>query len=106
MTPGDRFGYLVVLAPATRRSGGQRFRCLCACGAKTVQDAHDLRHERVVSCGCVGRLGRIAATNARNVRRAHEAQLESDRQAAAAQAQREAGSGQSAVRAGGGAEQC
>lgn len=73
MTPGDRFGYLVILRESSRAANGsRRYVCLCACGRETTQRRHDLRAGNVVSCGCIGRLGRIASLNARNVRAAHE----------------------------------
>lgn len=72
MTPGTRFGYLVVLREAARASNyGRRYTCLCACGAQTVQRPEDLRSGRVVSCGCVGALGRAAARNAARIRAEH-----------------------------------
>ena len=73
MTPGDRFGYLVILRESSRAANGsRRYVCMCACGRETTQRRHDLRAGNVVSCGCIGRLGRIAALNARNVRAAHQ----------------------------------
>ncbi len=90
MTPGDRFAYLVVLEPAKPRNHMPRYRCLCACGKETVQDERGLQERVVVSCGCIGRLGRIAALNARHVRAAHEALLDRDHKAAAEAARREA----------------
>lgn len=90
MTPGDRFAYLVVLAAAKPRNHMPRYRCLCACGKETVQDERGLTLGQVVSCGCIGRLGRIAALNARNVRRAFEARLRGDQEAAAQAARQEA----------------
>lgn len=77
MTPGDRHGYLVVLRESSRAAnGGRRYVCLCACGRETTQRWQDLRAGNVVSCGCIGRLGRIASLNARNVRAAHERKQE------------------------------
>lgn len=90
MTPGDRFAYLVVLSAAKPSNHMPRYRCRCACGKETVQNERDLVSGRVVSCGCVGRLRRIAALNSRNVRKTHEALLQNDRKAAAVEAQREA----------------
>lgn len=72
MQPGERFGYLVVLRESTRAANyGRRYLCLCACGTETTQRAHDLRAGRVVSCGCIGRLGRQAAHNALRIRAEH-----------------------------------
>jgi len=76
MTPGDRFGYLVILRESSRAANyGRRYVCLCACGAETTQRWHDLRAGRVVSCGCVGALGRQAARNALRVRAEHAREL-------------------------------
>lgn len=72
MTPGTRFGYLVVLRESSRDSNyGRRHVCLCACGAETTQRDRDLRAGRVVSCGCIGALGRQAARNAARIRAEH-----------------------------------
>lgn len=80
MTPGDRFGYLVILRESSRAANyGRRYVCLCACGTETTQRSHDLRAGRVVSCGCIGRLGRIASLNARNVRAEHERRIREER---------------------------
>lgn len=73
MTPGDRYGYLVILRESSRAAnGGRRYVCLCACGRETTQRWQDLRAGNVVSCGCVGALGRQAARNATRVRAEHQ----------------------------------
>lgn len=73
MTPGDRYGYLVILRESSRASNhGRRYVCLCACGTETTQRWQDLRAGNVVSCGCVGELGRQAARNATRVRTEHQ----------------------------------
>lgn len=73
MTPGDRYGYLVILRESSRASNhGRRYVCLCACGTETTQRWQDLRAGTVVSCGCVGALGRQAARNALRVRAEHQ----------------------------------
>jgi hypothetical protein len=80
MTPGDRFGYLVILRESSRASNyGRRYVCLCACGTETTQRWQDLRSGAVVSCGCVGKLGRQAANNARRIRAEHQAQMQAER---------------------------
>lgn len=72
MTPGDRFGYLVILRESSRAAnGGRRYVCLCACGRETTQRWQDLRAGNVVSCGCIGALGRAAARNAARIRAEH-----------------------------------
>lgn len=51
---GQRFGSLVVLCEATRRSKSReaRWKCRCDCGAeKDIRSTH-LRSGAVVSCGC------------------------------------------------------
>ena len=73
MTPGDRFGYLVILRESSRAANyGRRYVCLCACGTETTQRLQDLRAGSVVSCGCVGALGRQAARNERRIRAEHQ----------------------------------
>lgn len=68
MTPGTRFGYLVIVGEdAKRRHRTTHYRCLCACGRTTVQRASELRLGKVVSCGCIGALGRQAARNAARI---------------------------------------
>lgn len=68
MTPGTRFGYLVVTGEdSKRRNRTTQYRCLCACGKTTVQRASDLRNGLVKSCGCIGALGRQAARNAARI---------------------------------------
>jgi len=80
MNPGTRYGYLVVLRESSRDSNyGRRHVCLCACGAETTQRDRDLRVGRVVSCGCVGALGRQAARNAARVRAEHAQRVKRER---------------------------
>lgn len=80
MPPGTRFGYLVVLRESTRAANyGRRYLCLCACGTETTQRAHDLRAGSVVSCGCIGALGRQAARNALRIRAEHSRRLQRER---------------------------
>lgn len=80
MTPGDRYGYLVVLRESSRAANyGRRYVCLCACGTETTQRWQDLRAGKVVSCGCVGALGRQAARNALRVRAEHQRALSAAR---------------------------
>lgn len=80
MPPGTRFGYLVVLRESSRDSNyGRRLVCLCACGAESIQRERDLRAGRVVSCGCIGALGRQAARNAARIRAAHAQRIERER---------------------------
>lgn len=76
MTPGTRYGYLVVLRESSRAANyGRRYVCLCACGAETTQRWQDLRAGRVVSCGCIGALGRAAYRNAARIRAEHAREL-------------------------------
>lgn len=80
MTPGDRFGYLVILRESSRASNyGRRYVCVCACGRETTQRWQDLRSGAVVSCGCVGALGRQAARNALRVRAEHQRRQQQER---------------------------
>lgn len=70
MTPGDRFGYLVVLYPTSPVNRMARYRLLCACGNETTMRASDLKRDRV-SCGCIADLGRRAANNERRIKAEH-----------------------------------
>jgi hypothetical protein len=72
ISPGDRFGRLVVLAQATRppdrRSRGRWFACRCDCGGHAVVTAGALRSGGTSSCGClfrehVARISRAKATH-------------------------------------------
>lgn len=80
MTPGDRFGYLVVVRESSRTTNyGRRYLCLCACGRETSQRTEDLRSGRVISCGCIGALGRQAARNAARVQAEHRHAVKRER---------------------------
>lgn len=68
MNPGDRYGYLVVVGKAEPRARTAQWRLICGCGKVTVQDKHALTSGRVVSCGCVGALGRAASRNQLRIR--------------------------------------
>ncbi len=57
---GERYGRLVVIAEAPRRSnGGRRWRCVCDCGGETVVDQSNLRSGRQRSCGCMAQENRV-----------------------------------------------
>jgi len=53
---GKRFGRLTILRPASPKAGaGRRWLCECDCGGKTAVNTYNLRHGKVVSCGCYQR---------------------------------------------------
>jgi hypothetical protein len=57
VTPGDRYGYLVVLdvltaSEAERRGAGAWARVRCDCGLRTTVRARHLRVGLIRSCGC------------------------------------------------------
>lgn len=50
---GKRYGRLVVLGPAEKKSkGSSSWLCQCDCGKQTIVHAWDLRCGRTTSCGC------------------------------------------------------
>lgn len=51
---GQRFGKLIVLAPAENVGSRTAWLCRCDCGQETVVKTQRLRNGRTVSCGCVG----------------------------------------------------
>lgn len=56
LSPGARFGRLVVERQLPERIGGRvRYRCLCDCGNVKDAQAKDLRSGKVKSCGCLVR---------------------------------------------------
>jgi len=52
---GDRFGRLLVTAPAKSIGGNSRWRCLCDCGKVSVVFGMHLKHGNTTSCGCYRR---------------------------------------------------
>lgn len=50
---GKRYGRLIVLGPAEKKSkGSSSWLCQCDCGKQTIVHAWDLRSGRTTSCGC------------------------------------------------------
>lgn len=66
LSPGSRFGRLVVIRMAPDRTvGGEvQWLCECDCGDTLIVRGHQIRSERTRSCGCLAR--EAAATNCRN----------------------------------------
>ena len=55
---GDKFNFLTVVEETEKnpKSGQVQYLCLCDCGNETVQTSFNIRHRRVVSCGCYGKV--------------------------------------------------
>jgi len=49
---GQRFGRLLVISKAERRSNTQRWNCICDCGSKTVVFGNCFTNGNTTSCGC------------------------------------------------------
>lgn len=57
--PGERFGRLVVIAPAVPATGGQRrWLCHCDCGMTALVVGSHMRNGRTRSCGCLAQESR------------------------------------------------
>ena len=52
---GDRFGRLVVVAPAEKRNGQAAWLCRCDCSVERDVRASNLKKGNSTSCGCVSR---------------------------------------------------
>ena len=50
---GQRFGWLVVIAPAENRNGKTHWKCQCDCGQVTTVGTAQLRKAMTQSCGCL-----------------------------------------------------
>ena len=50
---GQRYGKLVVLAPAANIGSRTAWHCRCDCGRETVVKTYHLRSGHTISCGCV-----------------------------------------------------
>lgn len=54
---GDKFNFLTIVEETEKnpKSGQVQYLCLCDCGNETVQTSFNIRHGKVVSCGCYGK---------------------------------------------------
>jgi len=53
ITPGDRYGKLVIVQESGKRDGHRYFLCECDCGNKKIMGLSDLRTGHSKSCGCL-----------------------------------------------------
>ena len=55
---GDKFNFLTIVEETEKnpKSCQVQYLCLCDCGNETVQTSFNIRHRRVVSCGCYGKV--------------------------------------------------
>lgn len=49
----ERFGRLVVIAPAENRNNKTQWLCKCDCGNEKIATTNSLRNGRIQSCGCL-----------------------------------------------------
>ena len=49
---GQRFGYLIALAPGVVRNGKPRWVVRCDCGVMKAAYYNDLKNGQITSCGC------------------------------------------------------
>jgi hypothetical protein len=72
VTPGDRFGRLLVAEHAGSRSGKRRYLCHCDCGGIKTVTAGNLRSGNTTSCGCRHR-EEVAARGRESAKHGHAA---------------------------------
>lgn len=63
ITPGDRFGYLTIIAPDTRPKRTSSWLCRCDCGTEIYCCSTRLLHGTARSCGCQSRKNRNEQTD-------------------------------------------